>query len=142
MASEQDYGTGKIKLSFSKTMNILRPYVNNRFMEQVKGVWFIILYLILFQIVILQLPIVYSLMIAVGVFIVIVGLMFFMEGLMLGLMPFAEIIGASLPKKSKLSLLKQVMLRSIPYLPAIKFLKYNIEVERQRSSISLQEIDA
>ena len=102
MASEQDYGTGKIKLSFSKTMNILRPYVNNRFMEQVKGVWFIILYLILFQIVILQLPIVYSLMIAMGVFIVIVGLMFFMEGLMLGLMPFAEIIGASLPKKSKL----------------------------------------
>ena len=102
MASEQDYGTGKIKLGFFKTMDILRPYVNNRFMEQVKGVWFIILYLILFQIVILQLPIVYSLMIAVGVFIVIVGLMFFMEGLMLGLMPFAEIIGASLPKKSKL----------------------------------------
>ena len=102
MASEQDYGTGKIKLGFFKTMYILRPYVNSRFMEQVKGVWFIILYLVIFQIVVLRLPIVYSLMISVGIGVVIIGLMFFMEGLMLGLMPFAEIIGASLPKKSKL----------------------------------------
>lgn len=102
MTSEQDYGTGKIKLGFFKTMDILRPYVNSRFMDQVKGVWFIILYLVVFQIVVLRLPIVYSAMIAVGIGVVIIGLMFFMEGLMLGLMPFAEIIGASLPKKSKL----------------------------------------
>ena len=42
MSSEQDYGTGKLKLSFAKTMDIIKPYVSNRFMEQVKGVWFII----------------------------------------------------------------------------------------------------
>ncbi|MFH1321684.1 MAG: DUF1538 domain-containing protein [Bacteroidota bacterium] len=102
MASEQDYGSGRIKLGFSKTMDILRPYVRSRFIEQVKGVWFIIFYLVLFQIVVLRLPVAYSLMISVGIFVVIIGLMFFMEGLMLGLMPFAEIIGASLPKKSKL----------------------------------------
>ena len=102
MASEQVYKSGKLKLSFSKTMDILKPYIRNKFMEQVKGVWFIILYLVVFQIVVLRLPIVYSLMISVGIGVVIIGLMFFMEGLMLGLMPFAEIIGASLPRKSKL----------------------------------------
>jgi hypothetical protein len=102
MSSEQDYGTGKLKLSFGKMMDIIKPYVSNRFMEQVKGVWFIIFYLVAFQIVVLGLPIVYSLMISTGILIVIIGLMFFMEGLMLGLMPFGEIIGAKLPRKSKL----------------------------------------
>ncbi|MBL4658339.1 MAG: DUF1538 family protein, partial [Flavobacteriales bacterium] len=102
MSPEQDTGTGKLKLSFAKTMDIIKPYVTNRFMEQVKGVWFIIFYLVAFQIVVLGLPIVYSLMISVGILIVIIGLMFFMEGLMLGLMPFGEIIGAKLPRKSKL----------------------------------------
>lgn len=102
MSAEQNYGKGKLKLTLSKTLDIIKPYVNTRFMEQVKGVWFIIFYLIAFQIVVLQLPIVYSLMIAFGVTTVILGLMFFMEGLMLGLMPFGEVIGSKLPRKSKL----------------------------------------
>ena len=102
MAPEQDYGTGKLKLSFSKTMDIVKPYVSNRFMEQISGVWFIIFYLVAFQVFVLNLPIVYSMMISVGIFIVIIGLMFFMEGLMLGLMPFGEIIGSKLPRKAKL----------------------------------------
>src|SRR3990172_9207426 len=102
MGQEQNYGSGKIKLTFSKTMDILKPYISSRFMDQLKSVWIIIAYLVLFQIVILQLPIVYSLMIGFGVLIVIVGLMFFMEGLMLGLMPFGEILGAKLPVKSTL----------------------------------------
>lgn len=102
MSTAQETGSSKLKLSFSETMAIIKPYVSNRFMEQVKGVWFIIFYLVAFQIVVLGLPIVYSLMISVGILIVIIGLMFFMEGLMLGLMPFGEIIGAKLPRKSKL----------------------------------------
>jgi hypothetical protein len=102
MAQEQNYGSGKIKLTFSKTLDILKPYVRSRFMDQLKSVWIIIAYLVLFQIVLLQLPIVYSLMIGFGVLIVILGLMFFMEGLVLGLMPFGEILGAKLPVKSSL----------------------------------------
>ena len=102
MSAEQNYGKGNLKLTMSKTLDILKPYVSARFMEQVKGVWFIIFYLIAFQIVVLQLPIVYSLMISLGITTVIIGLMFFMEGLMLGLMPFGEVIGSKLPKKSKL----------------------------------------
>ncbi|MBL4578174.1 MAG: DUF1538 domain-containing protein, partial [Flavobacteriales bacterium] len=102
MSAEQDYGTGKLKLSFARTMDIVKPYVSNRFMEQLKGVWFIIFYLVAFQYIVLGLPLVYTLMISTGILIVIIGLMFFMEGLMLGLMPFGEVIGAVLPKKSKL----------------------------------------
>jgi len=91
-----------IKLNFSKIANILRPYILGRFLDQLKGVWFIIFYLLGFQYLVLGLPIVYSATIAVGVLIVIVGLMFFMEGLSLGLMPLGEIAGISLPKKAKL----------------------------------------
>jgi len=105
MAQEQNYGSGKIKLTFSKTVEILKPYVSSRFLDQLKSVWVIIAYLMLFQIVILQLPIVYSLMICVGVAVVIIGLMFFMEGLLLGLMPFGEILGAKLPLKSSLGVI-------------------------------------
>ena len=68
-------------------------------MEQIQCVWFIIMYLIVFQVLVLGLPIVYSLMIAVGILIVIVGLAFFMEGLRLGLMPLGEILGSTLPRK-------------------------------------------
>ena len=48
---------------------------------------------------VLGLPIVYSLMIAVGIIIVIIGLAFFMEGLRLGLMPLGETLGSTLPRK-------------------------------------------
>lgn len=56
----------------------------------------------MFQLLVLKLPIVDALMIAVGIVAVLVGLMFFMEGLMLGLMPFGETIGATLPRKAGL----------------------------------------
>jgi multisubunit Na+/H+ antiporter MnhC subunit len=67
------------------------------------------MYLVVFQILVLGLPIVYSLMIAVGILIVIVGLAFFMEGLRLGLMPLGEILGSTLPRKK---------IAGIPCLPA------------------------
>jgi hypothetical protein len=102
MKTEQDYGTGNIKLSLGKKLSILAPYVRTKFIDQIKGVWFIVLYLLLFQTLVLRLPIVYSLMISLGLAIVILGLMFFLEGVLLGLMPFSETIGSLLPKKSKL----------------------------------------
>ena len=74
-------------------------------MSQVEGIWFIVFYLIIFQLLVLQLPIVYAAMIAVGIFIVALGLMFFMEGLRLGLMPLGEIIGSVLPRKSGMPLI-------------------------------------
>jgi len=90
----------RFRLGFRDTIRVLWPYGKRNFMSQVEGIWFIVFYLIIFQLLVLQLPIVYAAMIAVGIFIVAIGLMFFMEGLRLGLMPLGEIIGSILPRSS------------------------------------------
>ena len=92
----------RLKLGFRDTVRIIWPYLKRNFMNQIEGIWFIVTYLIVFQLLILQLPIAYALMIGVGILVVAVGLMFFMEGLRLGLMPLGEQIGSTLPKNSKM----------------------------------------
>jgi len=82
--------------------SILWRYFREKAVEQLRSVWFIIAYLLLFQVFVLQLPIIYGVTIALGVLFVVIGLTFFMEGLRLGLMPFGETIGAILPRNSKL----------------------------------------
>lgn len=84
---------------------ILWPYFRDNLAEQVRSVWFIVVYLALFQVLVLGMPIVYAAMIGAGIAIVAVGLMFFMEGLRLGLMPLGETIGAVLPRNSTLPLI-------------------------------------
>jgi hypothetical protein len=93
-----------IRLHPDEIAALLRPYVSVRFMEQVKAVVPLALYLALFQILILRQLIEDSWLVTGGLFAVIVGLMFFMEGLKLGLMPFGELIGHTLPRKSPLPL--------------------------------------
>lgn len=102
MAELEQRGGAQIKLGFRGTMRLLMPYFQEKFVEQVKTIWFIIFYLLVFQLFILDMPIVYAGMIAVGIFFVAVGLMFFMEGLRLGLMPLGEIIGAILPRNANM----------------------------------------
>lgn len=87
------------------TLRVLWPYVRRNFLDQLSGIWFIVAYLIVFQLLVLKLPIVDASMIAVGIFVVAVGLMFFMEGLRLGLMPLGEVIGSIIPKKSSMPLI-------------------------------------
>jgi len=101
MAAQQQ-AAGKIKVTFKHAISMLFPYVKSRVMEQIKSVSLIIIYLILFQIIVLQMSIVDASVIAVGLSLVIVGLTFFIEGLMLGLMPLGMVIGIKLPQKSKL----------------------------------------
>ena len=95
----------RFRLGMRDTFRILWPYGKRNFMSQIEGIWFIVFYLIIFQLLVLQLPIVYAAMIAIGIFIVAFGLMFFMEGLRLGLMPLGEIIGSVLPRKSGMPLI-------------------------------------
>lgn len=92
-------------LGLSGVLSILGRYFRDKSVEQLRSVWFIILYLLLFQIFFLQLPVIYGVTIALGILFVIIGLTFFMEGLRLGLMPFGETIGAVLPRNSKLPLI-------------------------------------
>ena len=60
----------RLKIGFAGTLSILLPYVRDNLFEQIKSVWFIVFYLLFFQIVILGLPIVHSSMIAVGLLVV------------------------------------------------------------------------
>jgi hypothetical protein len=95
----------RFQLGMRDTFRVLWPYVKRNFMNQVSGIWFIVTYLVVFQLLVLQLPIVYAGMIGVGILVVAVGLMFFMEGLRLGLMPLGEEIGSVLPKNSRMSVI-------------------------------------
>ncbi|NND67070.1 MAG: DUF1538 domain-containing protein [Halioglobus sp.] len=92
----------RFQLGWKDTLRVLWPYVKRNFMNQLSGIWFIVTYLIVFQLLVLQLPIGYALMIGVGILVVAVGLMFFMEGLRLGLMPLGEEIGSVLPRNSRM----------------------------------------
>ena len=94
----------RFKLRPIDIRRLLTPYVDVRVIDQVRTVVPLALYLMLFQILILRQGVSDVWIIVGGFGAVIVGLMLFMEGLSLGLMPFAEVIGNKLPKKSPLPL--------------------------------------
>jgi hypothetical protein len=91
-----------IKLRGLDIYRLVQPYVSVRFIDQFKALMPLVVYLILFQIFILNQMIADSEIIIAGLIAVIIGLMFFMEGIKLGLMPFGEEIGNKLPKKVSL----------------------------------------
>lgn len=99
-----------VKLNRHEVFAVLKPYISVRMLEQFRAVVPLALYLALFQIIILRQLVEDSLLVAGGLFAVIVGLMLFMEGLKLGLMPFGEIIGSNLPRKSSLPVVLLVTL--------------------------------
>lgn len=94
--------SSKLRLRSVDVYRILEPYVNTRLKEQMKAVLPLAAYLVLFQMLILKQSVADSWLITGGMVSVIIGLMFFMEGLKIGLMPFGESIGTILPAKSKL----------------------------------------
>ena len=94
----------RIRITPKQALQILAPYAGAKFWEQVTLVMPVVAYLGLFQLLILAQPIENAINIIWGVLAVLLGLMFFMEGLRLGLMPFAERIGSGLPQTAKLSL--------------------------------------
>jgi len=96
------YVAPRIRLESRDILNIVQPYLGVRFREQVRAVLPLALYLILFQYFILRQAIDDSFVIVGGLLAVVVGLMLFMEGLKVGLMPFGEIIGSTLPAKAAL----------------------------------------
>jgi hypothetical protein len=91
-----------VRLQAKEIAKLLQPYVSSRFIEQVRSVVPLALYLVLFQVLILRQLVEDSWLITGGILAVIVGLMLFMEGLKIGLMPFGTIIGENLPRKLSL----------------------------------------
>lgn len=89
----------RYRITLSEAIAILAPYVWSKLREQLRAVLPIVAYLFAFQILVLQKSVVGALIISGGMIGVLIGLMFFMEGLRVGLMPLGEFIGAGLPKK-------------------------------------------
>lgn len=81
---------------------LLTPYVSVRFLEQVRAVLPLALFLAAFQWVVLSMPVAGAWGVAGGVMLVMAGLMFFMDGIKHGLMPFSENIGYNMPQRSSL----------------------------------------
>jgi hypothetical protein len=79
---------------------LLTPYVSVRLADQLRAVVPLALLLIGFQALALRTSLLDEETIALGIFSVIIGLMFFMEGVKLGLMPFAENVGFQMPGKA------------------------------------------
>ena len=90
-----------IDYTLKDALTIVKPYVKVRLNEQFKVVIPIALYLLLFQLIVMKQTVPGGVSIGLGLLGVVVGLMFFMEGLKVGLMPFGETIGYFLPIKAR-----------------------------------------
>ncbi|TGK77984.1 DUF1538 domain-containing protein [Leptospira montravelensis] len=88
-----------IHIGFKEAITLILPYFRKKLWEQTKAVIWIVLYLALFQLFILRIPIKEAGLITLGISAVILGLAFFLEGLFLGLMPLGEALGLRLPQK-------------------------------------------
>lgn len=92
----------QIKITPKLVFSILGPFIYDKIKEQVSAVAPISLFLFLFQLIVLRQGIVGAVAITIGLSIVILGLVFFMEGLRLGLMPLGANIGGIMPRKAKM----------------------------------------
>jgi hypothetical protein len=102
-------GNGPIRVTYKPTIRaktvwaILAPYVRDKFLEQLKALAPITLALLVFQFAVFRLMhLEHPLAIAAGMCCVIVGLMFFIAGLRVGVMPLGENIGSTMPAKARL----------------------------------------
>jgi hypothetical protein len=87
---------------------LLVPYLGALHGDQLRAVVPLAAYLALFQIIVLQTPVVGPQGIFLGLGAVVVGLVLFMEGLRVGLMPFGEAIGHALPQRLPLRIVLAV----------------------------------
>lgn len=89
----------KKRLPIGDSLAMIGNYAKSRIMGQVKSVAFIIFYLVFFQVAILRTPLSNAWGTAGGIALVVFGLAFFLEGLVLGMMPIGERVGVKLPAK-------------------------------------------
>lgn len=87
------------KVPLRDAFAMLSGYARSRIVAQIRSVSFIIIYLVVFQLFILRVPLTNALLTAAGIALVIFGLAFFLEGLILGFMPLGERVGVKLPAK-------------------------------------------
>lgn len=106
--NEVPYHPPRLKIRSFEAYRLVKPYLSVRFIDQASAVIPLAVYLVLFQLLILRQGVADAWIISAGLVSVIVGLMLFMEGLKLGLMPLGESMGSGLPSKSPLPLVLTV----------------------------------
>ncbi len=99
----------RIRLRPAQVLTILRPYVGPRFFDQVRSVAPLAAYLALFQALVLETPVQDAVRVSIALVAVMVGLMLFMEGLKIGLMPLGARMGETLPTHSPLPVVLTVV---------------------------------
>jgi hypothetical protein len=97
--------TYDIKVTPRLVMAIVGPYVAEKFMEQLKALAPVSLFLVIFQVLVLRSGVAHAIAVTLGLLSVVMGLMFFIEGLRLGVMPLGENIGATMPAKARLAVI-------------------------------------
>lgn len=90
----------RVRLRALDIHRLLTPYVSVRFLDQMRAVVPLALFLAAFQWFVLSAPVARAWGVAGGLMLVMAGLMFFMEGVKHGLMPFSESIGYNMPQRS------------------------------------------
>jgi hypothetical protein len=96
----------RIRITPRLVFDILGPYFYEKLSEQVRAITPITLFLLVFQFVVFRIMrIEHPVTIALGMCAVAAGLMFFLSGLRLGVMPLGEDIGGTLPAKSRLAVI-------------------------------------
>ena len=96
------YVAPPLTLSNLDISRLIKTHVQGRFMEQFRVVIPLAAYLIMFLVFVLNQEVSAPWSMAFGLLGVTIGLMLFLEGLKLGLMPLGESIGHTLPRKSAL----------------------------------------
>ena len=91
------------RLRLRDMYRLIAPYISVRFLDQFRAVIPVAMFLALFQWLALQSHVSGASGIALGIGVVMLGLMLFMEGLKHGLMPFSENIGHLMPARSSLA---------------------------------------
>jgi hypothetical protein len=94
-----------VRLTPGLVWAIVAPYFRDRLVEQLKGLAPISLFLFVCQLVVLRQPVLGAASVTLGLSCVVLGLMFFIEGLKVGVMPLGENIGATLPAKAGLRII-------------------------------------
>ena len=110
LGNERPHRPGKLKLRPVDIYRVVSLYLGVRLKEQMRAVIPLAAYLVLFQLVILRQNVSEHWVITVGLLSVILGLMFFLEGLKLGLMPLSEMVGSHLPLKTGLPTMLVIVL--------------------------------
>lgn len=87
---------------------LVGPYLSTRFRDQFRAVAPLAAYLVVFQLLILRRGVEDGGIIAAGLLAAVIGLALFLEGLRLGIMPFAETLGSTLPARAPLSVVLAV----------------------------------